>query len=86
MNMDGSEWLKDKSPELEELAVSDSAMEELINKALKILTPKQWDAFEKVCLLKCTEAEYAKSVNISQPTAHEHVERAKAKLKKAYKK
>lgn len=81
-SMEGSDWLLDDSENPEAIFTDENARALLMMKAAKILTPKQLDAFEKVCILRYTEAEYGKLMCISQPTVHEHVARAKAKMMK----
>ena len=84
IGMEGGNWLIDNSKNPEDIFADEDARALLMRKAAKILTPKQLDAFEKVCILKYTEAEYGELMCISQPTVHEHVAKAKIKLKKAY--
>lgn len=84
IGMEGGNWLIDNSKNPEDIFADEDARALLMRKAAKVLTPKQLDAFEKVCILKYTEAEYGELMCISQPTVHEHVVKAKIKLKKAY--
>ena len=85
IGMEGGDWLLDRYRNPEDIFVDEDAKALLIRKAAKILTPKQLDAFEKVCIMRYTEAEYGNLMGISQPTVHEHVARAKAKMVKFHK-
>ena len=77
-----SEWVRDKAPSPDDIAADNEARERIMRKAAKILTAKQMDAFQKICLEKMIEKEYAKRVGISQPVAHRRVVAAKNKMKK----
>ena len=76
-SMEGSDWLKDEKADpgciVEELDMEES----LMNQISKILTDKQFNAFEKICINRYTEDEYAKMMGITQQAAHKHVSRAK---------
>ena len=77
-----SEWVRDNAPSPDDIAADNEARERIMRKAARILTAKQMDAFQKICLEKMTEKEYAKRVGISQPVAHRRVAAAKNKMKK----
>ena len=77
-----SEWVRDKAPSPDDIVADDDAKERILRKAAKILTAKQLDAFQKICIERMTEKEYAKRVGISQPVTHRRVVAAKNKMKK----
>ncbi len=80
--MEGGDWLLDHSNNTQDGFASKNAKDLIMSKASKILTPKQLEAFEKVCISGYTEAECGKLMCISQPTVHEHLETALIKLRK----
>ena len=75
-----SDWMIDNSIELENASIDEDAVEILLRKAKKMLTDKQYDAFEMICIRKYTEKEYAKMRGISQQAAHKHIAAAKKKV------
>ena len=75
-----AEWVRDKAPSPDDIVADDDAKERILRKAAKILTAKQLDAFQKICIERMTEKEYAKRVGISQPVTHRRVVAAKNKM------
>ncbi len=80
--IDNTEWVRDEKADPKNICEELSGDEVLINKLTKILTEKQFNAFEKVCLNRYTEQEYADMVGITQQAAHRLVSDAKKRLKK----
>ena len=80
-SIDCTEWVKDDKADPNILVEEEDIEKSLMENISRILTDKQFNAFEKICINRYTEEEYAEMVGISQPVAHKTVTRAKEKIK-----
>ena len=79
--VEGGDWLLDCSIIPDNICAEEDAKNLIMSKAAEVLTPKQLDAFEKVCIMRNTEKEYANKSGISHQAAHKLVSKARKKLK-----
>ena len=80
-SIDSTEWVKDEKNNPNNVVEEEDIEKSLMENISRILTDKQFNAFEKICINRYTEEEYAGMVGISQPVAHKTVTRAKEKIK-----
>ena len=77
---DDSECLEDSG-----LSTEDNvAVRRILDVAENVLTKKQFNAFEKVCIEKYTEREYAKQAGVSHQAVDQQVAAAKKKIRKYF--
>ena len=79
-SIDGTEWVRDDKADPKNCMEEETSKDILMDEVSRILTEKQFNAFEKICLNRYTEQEYADMVGISQQAAHRLVADAKERL------
>ena len=79
-SIDSTEWVRDEKADPKNCMEEETSKDILMDKVSRILTEKQFNAFEKICLNRYTEQEYADMVGISQQAAHRLVADAKKRL------
>lgn len=79
-NKEGSVWLTDDAFGPGEITADEEAREVIMKKAVQILTPKQLDAFVKVCLEGYSIVSYSKQAGCHKSVISRRIKAAKEKL------
>ena len=76
-SFDCAEWIKDEKENPERIIEANDAEKKLMDAISEIMTDKQFNAFEKICINRYTEEEFAEMVGITHQAAHKAACRAK---------